>query len=568
MLPIFVVAAVGVTFLPSLDGQFLSWDDSTLLVQNSGYRGFGWTQLRWMFTSITGGHWMPLAWLSLAVNYALGGMNPWGYHVGNLLLHASSTIVLYFVASRLIAAAAGVEPGAPAVVLGGGFAALIFGLHPLRVETVAWAFARAELVADFFFLVAVLAWLRAVQGPGERPARGWRSVSLVAFALGGLAKPVVLPLPAVLLLLDVYPLERVRGLGWRRAIMEKAPHAALAVLLLVVAVLARARGVTLTSLGELGPQARIAMLGYSVVFYPWKFLWPVNLTPLYELPARVNPLEGRFLAAEVGLVVVSGTLVLLRRHWPAGLAAWVYSALLVLPVSGVVAHSGPHLVHDAYSNLSGLGFAVVAGGFVPCLARVRGLPPLAQSAAAVVAVVMLASLVAGSRRQSEIWHDSERLWRWAVSVDPGCVICSTTLASEILHASMGDQERAREAEGHLRRAIAARPGYAPSYYNLGLALATQRRYPEAEAAYLDFMRRRPNAILGPARLGLLYAEQERWAEAIPLLRQVHATGLGIGAVEEGFRLALGERARELGQAGRQEEAAALDREAEALMRHP
>jgi len=226
------------------------------------------------------------------------------------------------------------------------------------------------------------------------------------------------------------------------------------------------------------------------------------------------------------------------------------------------------LVHDAYSNLSGLGFAVVAGGFVPRLARARGLPPLALPAAAVVAMVVLASWAAGSRRQSEIWHDSETLWRWAVSVDRGCAICSATLASEMLNTSIGDQQRALEAEEHLRRAIAARPGYAPSYYMLGLALATQRRYPEAEVAYLDFMRRRPNAILGPARLGLLYAEQGRWAEAIPLFRQVHATGLGIGAVEVGLRLALGERARELAQAGRQEEAAALTREAEALMRHP
>src|SRR5262249_9549310 len=159
------IAAVGVTFaafLPVLDAGFLAWDDRTNLVTNPHYRGLGWTHLRWMFTTMLLGHYTPMAWLTHGVAYVLWGMKPWGYHFDNLVLHAASAAFFYFVARRLLtagfAAGATARPDAsPAVSLGAAFAALVFGVHPLRVESVAWVTERQDVLCGFFYLLSVLA---------------------------------------------------------------------------------------------------------------------------------------------------------------------------------------------------------------------------------------------------------------------------------------------------------------------------------------------------------------------------------------------------------------------------
>jgi protein O-mannosyl-transferase len=161
-------------FLPTLGGQFLNWDDGINFVTNPGFRGLGWAQLRWMATTTLLGHWIPVTWLSLGVNYVLGGLDPWGYHLGNLLLHAANAAVLYVIAKRLLARAWGAAVPEPALIGGAAFAALLFAVHPLRVESVAWITERRDLLSGLFFLAAVWAYLRAVSdAPAPRP--GWRA---------------------------------------------------------------------------------------------------------------------------------------------------------------------------------------------------------------------------------------------------------------------------------------------------------------------------------------------------------------------------------------------------------
>jgi hypothetical protein len=155
-------------------------------------------------------------------------------------------------------------------------------------------------------------------------------------------------------------LRRLVREGWRRLLVEKVPYLVLSLIGSAVAIIAVRNGATFTEYGQYGPSARVAMTGYGIIFYPWKWLWPTGLSPLYELPVRIEPLSWRFLLPWIVIALVTGLLVGVRRRWPAGLAAWIYSAIMVLPVIGPL-HSGNQLAHDRYSYLSGLGFAVVAG---------------------------------------------------------------------------------------------------------------------------------------------------------------------------------------------------------------
>jgi len=558
------------TFLPALAGDWVNWDDRENFLKNEAYRGLGWPQLRWMLTATLMGHYIPLTWLSFGVNYALGGMDPWGYHLGNLLLHAANAGLFYLVARRLLAAGFATPPppalspaggvgrgqGSAAIAWGAALAALVFGVHPLRAESVAWVTERRDLLCGLFYLLSVLAYLRGVEGGGAmRP--GWRAASLLAFGAALLSKAMAMTLPLTLLLLDCYPLRR-QGLGWRRLLLEKVPHALIMGMGALVAMGAVRLGATVTTYADHGIEARVAMVGHSLWFYPWKMLWPVGLSPLYELPITVSLAQWRFLAPALGSVVVTAALALLAGRWPAGLAAWAHSAIVLAPVSGIV-HAGYQLAHDRYSYLSGLGFSALAGAGVAWAlrrreeGRVGGGVIGAVAAASVLAVLGLAY---GGWEQSKIWRDSESLWRVAVEADPRCMLCHNNLGHALLARG-----RHREAEAEFRAAIALRGDRAASHNNLGTALAYQGRYPEAEREFAEAIRLSPHLADAPANLGALYARQGRYVAAIPFLRLALGLAPDVAGARVNLAHALKNQGVERHREGQLGEALALFREA-------
>ena len=238
-------------------------------------------------------------------------------------------------------------------------AALVFAIHPQRVESVAWITERGTVLCGALYLTAVLAYLGAAERPGRLRWRWWGILSLAAFAAALLAKGTAVSLPVTLLILDVYPLRRWHG-RWRSALAEKVPYALVALAGAALVLFARTRGAQWSGLSDYGLDARLAFAGYSFWFYPSRMAWPIGLSPLYEAPARAGLLQWRFLGPILGLTAATAVLVLLRRRFPGGLAAWVHSAAAVAPVSGIV-HSGNQLVSDRYSYLAQLGFAAVAG---------------------------------------------------------------------------------------------------------------------------------------------------------------------------------------------------------------
>ncbi len=566
LLPAALVLVTFATFLSTLSGQFLDWDDHVNLVQNEGYRGLGWPQVWWAFTSTLMGHYIPLTWLTFSANYAAGGLDPWGYHLVNVLLHSANALAFYFVARRLLAAAqsGGRQAGhdETVTVWGAATATLIFAVHPLRVESVAWVTERRDVLSGLFFLLAVLAYLKAVEAGDGAEGRG-RAVSLVFFAAGLLSKSSIMVLPAVLVLLDHYPLRRGTP-TWRRLVVEKAGYWALGAAGAVGALIAlRLSGLRITTYGVYGPAARVAMVAYSLWFYPSSWLWPVHLSPLYELPATVDAWAWRFLGPVVGLAAVTALLWLLRKRWPAGLAAWVYSGLFVLPVSGVV-HAGFQLAHDRYSYLSGLGFALLGGGAIAWLLRAyreRRLDRPVVAAALASAVLVVTVLGVGSWQQAGIWRDPETLWRWALEVDPRCAVCANNLAALLSNMPSKSAAQMAEAEALARRAVALKPTYDSPYSTLGAILADRHDYRGAEAAFHEAMRLGPDRVGPAANLGALYARDGRYAEALPWLRNAWARDSGFLGLRSNLGSALRDHGIVQARAGRLDEAITLFREA-------
>ena len=587
ILPVVVVAVTFVAFLPVLDAGFLNWDDDVNLLDNPRYRGLGWTQLRWMFTTMLLGHYIPITWMSFGLNYVLGGMNPWGYHLGNLLLHATNAGLFYLVARRLLAAAFGKAVAVPflpreggaepdvALSVGAAFAALVFGVHPLRVESVAWVTERRDVLCGLFSLLTVLAYLTAHRrGRPVRLHTGWYWTAVGCFALALLSKSMVVSLPLALLVIDIYPLGRMSFAApeWRaragRLVVEKLPFLALSAAISVTMVAVGQRQQIMTSLKTLGVAERLAISGYGLIFYLWTSVVPWPLSPFYELPYRVMPLSPRYLLPAAAVVIITVAVILARRRWPAGLAVWLAYVLLLLPVIGII-HNGRQIAADRYSYLSGLEFGVLAGGALAWLQRERGrLKAWVVSAAVLVAVLVIVGWAAAACRQSKIWHDMETLWRWAQEVDPDCAVCNINLGAELVASPARDPQRALEAEALFRHAITLRPDRDFAYHGLGVALVLQRRYDEAERAFREYMKRDPSSAIGVADLGLLRLSQNRYGEAIPLLRRALAMAPGVPRLTAELARAMREWGEELRRQGKGGEADALLSEIGALQGKP
>jgi Flp pilus assembly protein TadD len=554
----FAIAALTVAvFAPALHYGFILWDDDRNLLTNPFYRGLGWAQIRWAFTSAVMGHWIPVTWLTFGVDHALWGMNAFGYHLTNVLLHAANAALFYLLARRLLRLGLTAAP-AWAITLGAIVSALFFAVHPLRVESVVWITERRDVLSALFYLLTVLAYLKACATDGA-PRRRWLVVSLGAYTLGLLSKSLIMSLPLVLLVLDVYPLRRARG-NWRRVLVEKLPYLGLAVAAAVVSVLVVIAKVGLTSAAAYPPSARAAMALYSLVFYVWKTVLPLGLAPMYELPARVGLTSPRFMVAALVAVGVSVGLLVARRSWPAALAVWLVYGFTLAPVSGIV-HNGPQLVADRYSYLSCLGFALLVGAAVAAVASAGTIARPLRGGVVLVGVGWIIGLAVLTSEQLPVWRDTEEVWRHSLEVDPDCAFCHGQwgallgnrgeLGQAILHfervvALRLDSVRPRgnlglallkaarpaEAAAQFERMLAAEPGDAETRTRLGLALAQQGKLAEARGEFERASRDNPRHVGALLNLGLSLIELRRPAEAVPYLERAAALDPASGLARE------------------------------------
>jgi tetratricopeptide (TPR) repeat protein len=514
-----VAVVTAVAFFPALRNDFVNWDDYINLVDNRSYRGLGWANLRWMFTTVLMGHYIPVTWLTFALDYLIWGMDPFGYHLTNVVLHTVNAGLVCLIAFRLLARAldaSGLTLHAGAVV-----AALVFSLHPLRVESVAWVTERRDVLSGLFFLATVLLYLEAVDRPAPRRYR-WLAGSVACYILAIGSKSIVMSLPLVLVLLDVYPLQRLpphprRWLATeaRRIWLEKVPYFLVAAVGAGLAYYAVATNAFITPLERYPWAARVGMVAFSLWFYVSRTVVPAGLSPLYELPPTVHPLQGKFLVSLVAVGLITGTLIAVRRRWPAGLAAWAYYLIVLAPVSGAI-HAGHQLAHDRYSYLSCLGFALLVGGAVISVARrvtTAALRPTVARAAAIGGAAALAGLGAMTWLQTQVWRDSDTLWRTALESDPTCSICEANLAVALAKAGHFDLAKER-----FERVMDLRPDRVRTHFQIGLMLANLGRLEEAVGHFRQVLAAHPEDSLALSALAVTLGKLGRHAEALRLLQ--------------------------------------------------
>ncbi|MBI2526152.1 MAG: tetratricopeptide repeat protein [Candidatus Rokubacteria bacterium] len=554
-------------FLPALGADWVNGDDPENFLKNEGYRGLGRAQLRWMFTAFHMGHYHPLTWMTLGADFAIWGLNPFGFHLTSLLLHSAAAVAFLHVARRLLRAAQPAGAGEAALGVGATAAALLFAVHPLRVESVVWISERRDVLSGLLYLMAVLAYLEAVaaRAAGAVPrGRRWYGASLVLFVAALLSKALVVSLPVVLVILDVYPLRRLGGAtGWgtaaaRRVWVEKVPFVLLALAATVVAFLARAPVGAAAGLQDFGIAERVLLSLYGYAFYLGKTLFPYPLSPLYEMSESLDLSSTPVLGSAGAVLLLAAGSVALRRRWPALCAAAATYAVTLLPVIGVV-QSGPQIAADRYTYLACLGWALLFGAAVVWVLRRREEGRVGRGvmlAVLAASVLATAGLGYGAWEQSRIWRDSESLWRVAVAADPRCVVCRNNLGHSLLA-----QGRHREAELEFRVSGTLRGGRAAAHNNLGTALAYQGRYTEAEGEFAEAMRLSPRLADAPANLGALHARQGRYLEAIPLLRRALALAPDFPGARVNLAHTLKNQGAALVRAGRLAEALALFAEA-------
>ena len=475
-------ALVLYVYLPTLDHGWAPLDDELNFTRNPDYRGLSADHLRWMATTRLAGHYIPLSWLTLALDHQISGMDPRGYHRTNLLIHLANAWLFFALAWRLFGRSLPrAAPGAPeaprhlpdpvaARLLGAFAAAAIFALHPLRVESVAWITERRDLLCGFFCLLAVHAYLSAARAVG-RPRLARLALAGLAFAAALLSKGIAVVLPVALVALDLYPLRRLdldprRWLARpsRAVLLEKLPFLALSALFAAVTFWAIAP--VMSDRTQAGLEHRLLSAGFGLSFYLEKtlapFAIPFQVPATHLLSAATHP--GVLARGLAFLAVLLGSLALWRRRPAVPLALIVFTAF-VLPVSGLF-QAGPQLAAHRYTYLSVLSIALLLGGGLAALARrfAPNGPPLPEglagarggAAGLVLAALFVATLGLGlalaamARAQVALWRDDVSFASAAVAAAPGAWQPVGALARAHLARGEGGPALAALREGRRR----------------------------------------------------------------------------------------------------------------------
>lgn len=416
-----VLVATLAAFLRVSSNGFVNWDDPSTIVDNAHLVGPG--VVTWAFTTDEMGHYQPLSWLAWALIRRVFGGNPTAFHAFSLAGHLLNVAFVYMLALRLTARA-----GVPASArrLASAAAALLFGIHPLQVEVVAWASAYPYVLSLNLLLLALVSYV----GRAEQSARvGPLLFSIACYAVSQLVRASAVAFPLILLVLDVYPLRRPLT---RRVLIEKIPFVVVAVA--VAAAESNAR--ELATLQEVGIGARVTMAVTAPFVYLWRTVMPLRLTPLDPLPIEPQVAWTLLLLGVTGLISVTLVVLRNRNERPALAVAWVTYLLLLAPAVGLTP-SGQQATADRYMYLPSVIVAVLIGvAIANALATRRS----RRMVVATGALVVTGALIATTWRQTTWWRDSVTLWSRAAELDARNDIATYNLA--IALAALGREEEA------------------------------------------------------------------------------------------------------------------------------
>jgi protein O-mannosyl-transferase len=478
-----LVALTAAVYAPVLGFGFVNHDDDRYLVQNPMVQqGLNPQTVGWAFSTLYFSNWHPVTWISYLVDIELFGLHPGALHAINLMLHLVNTLLLALVLHRMT------RRFWPAIAV-----AALFALHPLHVESVAWISERKDVLSTLFWLLAMLAYTEFARSQ----RRSAYVVCLLCFALGLMAKPMVITLPFVLLLCDYWPLQRASR--WGRLVAEKIPFFVLAAGSAVITLIAQQSGKAIGSLESLPMWARLnnAVLAYAG--YLLKTIWPLRLSAFYPHPGTAVVVWKVALALAV-LLAITAWAWRARRTRPYLLVGWLWFLGTLVPVIGII-QVGSQAMADRYTYVPLIGiFLAVVWLAADYAAGRRGTPEHrvisgVRVGAAGTALAVLAVLSAG---QVWVWRDSIALFSHALAVTPKNSMVHTNLA--VAYAEAG---RFEEAIPHFEEVLALDPHSARTYYNLALVYERLGRADTAEPLYRQALDRDADYADARNNLGMI-----------------------------------------------------------------
>jgi protein O-mannosyl-transferase len=430
-----LVASALAFYNPIVHNQFIDFDDASYILKNAQvHDGLTWSTVKWSFSTFQEGNWHPLTWMSHALDYQLFRFNPVGHHYTNLLLHAANVVLLFLLLQR-----------ATGFTWRSFFVAGFFALHPINVESVAWAAERKNVLSMLFLLLAMHAYDRYARS-GKR---FFYFVVAICFSLGLMAKPQIVTLPFVLLLWDYWPLQRIgfgspdtdsvsvsvsvkqRSFGY--LVWEKLPLFLIAAADSVVTVIAQRSGNTVRTFEEVSLLARIENVFVSYVRYVGKALWPTHLAPMYPRTGTSLPIWQ--VVGSIAILLLITAIVIRwrdRRYLPVG---WFWFLGTAVPMIGIIT-VGEQAMADRYAYLPLIGLFIAIVWSVDTFASEQRIPSAWRAIPAAVVLLVLGCL---TYRQISYWHDDETLWRYTLSVTDQNYMAHNNLALALAKQGKSDE---------------------------------------------------------------------------------------------------------------------------------
>ena len=529
------VLATLLAYLPVFNNQLVGWDDASYIQFDPPIRGLGWLNLKWMFTNFHAGYWIPLTWFSLALDFSIARLEPWIYHLDNLLLHCANTALVFVVGSKFFRSIPGTAPKAVPAAFG---TALLFGLHPLHVESVAWAAERKDLLCGLFFLVSLSVYLDYARQPSLKKY----IACLGSLVLALLAKPMAVSLPVIFLLLDGWPLGRLKA-DPKKILLEKVPFILTVAVTSGIAVLTQFQSGAGWSTSVFPLSYRLMNAAHSLVFYLVKMALPFHLTAFYPLfPEDLHSSE-TFLFILV-VLILSTVFYRNRKKAPYLLVAWLFYVITLLPALGLV-QVGNQAAADRFTYLPSLApFLLFSAIAVHFLSGPRQL-------LAALTVLLGLSLGWATFNQVSTWKDTITLWENVLRYYPR----NNLIVYQNLGRAYEDAGRLEEAlsqynsaivpgydfplahwgkarifsaQGRLgdsiqefKIALAMNPQFPPLHSDLGMVYEKKGMRKEALAEVQEAIRLDANYPEAYKNLGLIYKGRGDWKKALEAFQKAH-----------------------------------------------
>ena len=512
----FLFVVVFCVFVPCLWNHFTNFDDPTYVIWNPHvHSGLNWKTIRWAFASFYAANWHPVTWLSHTIDVQLFREHAWGHHLTSVLFHSANAALLFLVLLK-----------ATGATWRSAIVAILFGVHPLHVESVAWIAERKDVLNGFFSLLTLLAYVRwQQQAKSSRSPVAWYFASLICFTLSLMAKAMSITLPVLLLLLDYWPLQRLRSRSAiRAAFAEKIPFFLLAIASAGVTIAAQGLGGAIKV--TIPTWLRNANAVVSVARYLWKLVWPHDLAAYY--PYTVPSSAAVYLCVFL-LIVFSVAVTVWRHRLPWLFVGWWWFLTSLLPVIGII-QIGTQAMADRYMYWPSIGLLVA---FVWGVAHFSENVHWARPAVIGVNCLVALALATTTIRHIGFWRDSETLFRHALTVTR-----DNPLAELNFGVALGDRAAYTEALFHMREAVRIAPQFPEAHLNLGMALHERGELTEAMSEFQAAIRLQADYSKAHANLAIVFQEQNDLERAMSEYREALRLDPVAPDVRVGFGLAL------------------------------